>query len=504
NPEKRLEVVVYVDGEPVAEGVADLYREDLERAGIGDGRHGFRIKLDEKIFKGSNNTISVRVKFYEIELLRSMRYFKNADLNKRHTQMSMTNEISYPIRGYIDKIEGLFIHGWAYNPLVPNEKVVLWVYIDEQLVGIIQADLYREDLKQVGIGDGNHGFIFKISEDFLDSKPHIVRVKAYNVYDLNNSPIKVNFLEKKIENFNYIPKYIENDHYEGVYIPFKVQYQLFNSENHFSLYENTDFVKSIINDIDELVNKKNIKLISIDIFDTILLRNNKCELRRFYEISQRFADLLKIDFIEIFLLRIMIHKETYRYFAKGLDNTIEGDYINQLEILCKVLDRKKYLNELLEIEINYEIENTLMNPFFMKILDYVKSKNLNIIATSDMYFSSEIIKRILDYHSKIHQLNLNNLSIYSSASHLLSKRMGGIFDIIKKDYKISNSYEILHIGDDYYSDYIKPKEKNITTYLLPLPEKIKYERFKDFKDLINELMEQIPLEIIHEYILFNL
>ncbi|MCS7200419.1 MAG: hypothetical protein RMI63_03980 [Caldimicrobium sp.] len=32
NPNKRLEVVVYVDGEPVAEGVADQYREDLEKS----------------------------------------------------------------------------------------------------------------------------------------------------------------------------------------------------------------------------------------------------------------------------------------------------------------------------------------------------------------------------------------------------------------------------------------------------------------------------------------
>ncbi|MEM4935377.1 MAG: glycosyltransferase, partial [Thermoplasmata archaeon] len=53
NPEKRLEVVVYVDGVPVAEGVADLYREDLERAGIGDGRHGFRLVLN-KTFVESN------------------------------------------------------------------------------------------------------------------------------------------------------------------------------------------------------------------------------------------------------------------------------------------------------------------------------------------------------------------------------------------------------------------------------------------------------------------
>ncbi|MEM4619298.1 MAG: hypothetical protein QW607_03685 [Desulfurococcaceae archaeon] len=61
NPEERLEVIIYVDGKPIATGVADIYRQDLEKAGIGDGRHGFRIKLGTNIFDGNEHELSVKV-----------------------------------------------------------------------------------------------------------------------------------------------------------------------------------------------------------------------------------------------------------------------------------------------------------------------------------------------------------------------------------------------------------------------------------------------------------
>jgi len=48
-PEERLSVVVYIDGKPLAEGVADQFREDLLKAGIGDGKYGFKLRLNYRI-----------------------------------------------------------------------------------------------------------------------------------------------------------------------------------------------------------------------------------------------------------------------------------------------------------------------------------------------------------------------------------------------------------------------------------------------------------------------
>jgi hypothetical protein len=48
-PEDRLLVWAVLDGVEVAAAVADLPRPSLVGAGIGDGRHGFRLKLPEEV-----------------------------------------------------------------------------------------------------------------------------------------------------------------------------------------------------------------------------------------------------------------------------------------------------------------------------------------------------------------------------------------------------------------------------------------------------------------------
>lgn len=56
----RVEVEVELDGSRVGEGTADLERGDLRAAGIGDGRHAFRIELPEAPAPGSEHWLTVR------------------------------------------------------------------------------------------------------------------------------------------------------------------------------------------------------------------------------------------------------------------------------------------------------------------------------------------------------------------------------------------------------------------------------------------------------------
>ena len=56
-------VDVLVDGVPVATLRAALYRRDLEDAGIGDGRHGFRYRFEDAIALMDDATIEVRHHF---------------------------------------------------------------------------------------------------------------------------------------------------------------------------------------------------------------------------------------------------------------------------------------------------------------------------------------------------------------------------------------------------------------------------------------------------------
>ena len=60
--DKTIEFEVFSGGDKVGEGTADVYREDLEKIGYGDGKHGFAVDLTSKIFSQSVANIILREK----------------------------------------------------------------------------------------------------------------------------------------------------------------------------------------------------------------------------------------------------------------------------------------------------------------------------------------------------------------------------------------------------------------------------------------------------------
>lgn len=56
-PGKRLELEIRVDDALVGRCVADIERDDLARAGIGDGRHGFRQPLEARLTPGRHRIV---------------------------------------------------------------------------------------------------------------------------------------------------------------------------------------------------------------------------------------------------------------------------------------------------------------------------------------------------------------------------------------------------------------------------------------------------------------
>jgi len=486
NPDERVEVVVLVDGKPVAEGVADQYREDLEKAGIGDGRHGFTIKIPDEYADGKEHKIEVQVKFRN---------------NTKIKSLGSGNFILTPYIGYLDKIDGLVVYGWVYNSNNAEEKVIVYIYVDNKLVGTSIANLYREDLKNAGINDGNHGFFFKLPEYILDGAEHTISVKAYGEYELKGSPVKKNFIEGKFFSEELRVNILRSEYVEGTIIPYPVQYELRRAEG-YSIYDTEDFLVKLLDDIKNICVDKEVELITCDVFDTILLRKSKCELRRFFEISEVVSKETNINSIDIFLTRLFLHKNTYTFFPRGKDGTIEGFFREQMKILKDMLSLSISVDRLIEIEILYESKNTIINPLFYKLLDFTNRNGLKLVLLSDMYLDSESIKKIFYKHLE-KKVNFD-IEIFSSADLLLSKRNGGIFEFLIEKYSI-NCNRILHIGDNLQSDYIIPKKLGLNAYYLPMPDAEKKRRLDDFKSLITELVDsyEIPIELLVEYVDFN-
>ena len=74
-PAKALDIEVYDGDTRLLSGKADVAREDLAKAGIGDGRHGFRLPMPTELKDGKPHRIAVRVRESGFELHKSPQTF---------------------------------------------------------------------------------------------------------------------------------------------------------------------------------------------------------------------------------------------------------------------------------------------------------------------------------------------------------------------------------------------------------------------------------------------
>ena len=69
------------------------------------------------------------------------------------------------LRGYVDLVSELRIEGWAQNEQHPEAPVCLDIIVDGECVDRVLANSYREDLRQAGLGSGNHSFSYVARSD---------------------------------------------------------------------------------------------------------------------------------------------------------------------------------------------------------------------------------------------------------------------------------------------------------------------------------------------------
>ncbi|MGP3712463.1 hypothetical protein ACS5UA_16665 [Brucella sp. RRSP16] len=62
------------------------------------------------------------------------------------------------MKGRVDAIEEGRLYGWAFDPSVPTERLLIRVLLDDKPIAEAPADKDRPDLKRNGIGDGKHAF----------------------------------------------------------------------------------------------------------------------------------------------------------------------------------------------------------------------------------------------------------------------------------------------------------------------------------------------------------
>lgn len=216
--------------------------------------------------------------------------------------------------------------------------------------------------------------------------------------------------------------------------------------------------------IAELLHTSEIHVFSIDVFDTLLLREYKSEITRFREIAelvhQAFPEISSRNF---FQARALAHRLAYQ-LAKPVQGCREAAFDSIYRLIGAILQEHDAIRlaAMQEIDLSYEISHLRLNPNIRKLLEIARMRNLRIVAVSDMYLNRDALARIINNFLPPGMIN----EIYSSADFGISKISGLLWDELLRREQVSPQ-AILHLGDNPVADFEMPYIRcGITSVLL--------------------------------------
>ncbi|GBR10979.1 glycosyltransferase [Acetobacter oeni] len=168
-------VAVLWHGEPVAEGPAIAFREDLVVPGQADGCHAFEFLIPEATAPATSPAA-----FDVVTLPDRTPLARSAD-QPRIKPVSL--------RSSVDVIGRDRVAGWVRDDGAPESRLGIVVTVDGALVRRVLANKLRADLRDNGFGDGRYGFDLPLAPPLSADTDHTVAVIcAETGEDLPGSP----------------------------------------------------------------------------------------------------------------------------------------------------------------------------------------------------------------------------------------------------------------------------------------------------------------------------
>ena len=192
-----VDLVVLLNNEVVARSSANLYREDLEKAGYNQGEHGFCIALDMDVAEKGGNLSFINAEDRQPISLNGEHVLPAYTLPVTEAEKSVTHRDGTVFSGKIEHLHAGRLMGYLFNPstLLP---VRFAAYVDGALLGQGEAKLLRKELEAAGYGSGRCGFSIDINLDLLAAEKEIVLKDWYTNESLNCDTLKI---QKVDQNF---------------------------------------------------------------------------------------------------------------------------------------------------------------------------------------------------------------------------------------------------------------------------------------------------------------
>ncbi len=207
----------------------------------------------------------------------------------------------------------------------------------------------------------------------------------------------------------------------------------------------------------EIIDKKH-KVISFDIFDTLIMRPFYSPTDIHSMVGKRASRIASFLNEESFP-KIRANAEYQaRILSKEQDVTMDEIY-SALADICSISLEDAYA--IRDIEKELEIKYCYARKSARELFDLAILSGKRVIITSDMYLDKGTVSSILAKNGY-----LGYEKLYLSSETMKLKATGDIFKFVLSELGVEPS-EILHIGDNWNSDIVSAQKCGYDTYFLP-------------------------------------
>jgi FMN phosphatase YigB (HAD superfamily) len=210
-------------------------------------------------------------------------------------------------------------------------------------------------------------------------------------------------------------------------------------------------------------------MVSVDVFDTTLLRNNKGQRRRFAEVAIALSQKLSreghtFDVGLLFELRLAIHGLAYQ--AVAIERPDGDAMLEQMQKIQSVLlgINPSCIMHMQEAEIEVERRSLGVNRQLINWLIAMRAAGKRVIAISDTYLPADTVNALI--FEKTGGTTIERA--YVSSDLGLTKRTGRLFANVAAIEGIPLA-RMLHCGDHPSSDVAMPRAAGMQAVILPVP-----------------------------------
>ncbi|RDC71406.1 hypothetical protein DLJ49_14435 [Rhodovulum sp. 12E13] len=212
------------------------------------------------------------------------------------------------------------------------------------------------------------------------------------------------------------------------------------------------------------------QVLSLDVFDTLLLRDGSSELTRFHEIADRMAHVAadrlgrEVRTVDALVARHLGTRATYRA-APTAQGCREGSLTELHRTASRLLAGDDRLTEaFVAAELDVEEGRLSPNPALLAQIDRMREAGRKVVLITDMYMHAEHVADLLARHG-IAPDRYDRL--FSSADTRVSKASGLIFPLVEAALGLPPT-AFVHAGDSMQGDFAQPARRGWAALHLPL------------------------------------